>query len=58
MNFPTLNTQVKSALAEHDPILAFFTDVRDTHVSGIGVKETSYYPYLANLFNSLVPFQK
>ncbi|MDR5729719.1 MAG: type ISP restriction/modification enzyme [Terriglobia bacterium] len=40
-------------MAEHDPILAFFTDVRDTHVSGIGVKETSYYPYLANLFNAL-----
>ncbi len=40
-------------MAEHDPILNFFTDVRDTHVSGIGVKETSYYPYLANLFNSL-----
>lgn len=26
-----------------------FTDVRDTHLSGVGVKETSYYPYLANL---------
>jgi Type ISP C-terminal specificity domain/N-6 DNA Methylase len=40
-------------LSEPDPILTFFTEVRDTHVSGIGVKETSYYPYLANLFNSL-----
>lgn len=40
-------------MADQDPILDFFTDVRDTHVSGIGVKETSYYPYLANLFNSL-----
>jgi hypothetical protein len=27
--------------------------VRDTHVSGVGVKETSYYPYIANLFNAL-----
>ncbi len=40
-------------MAEQNPILDFFTDVRDTHVSGIGVKETSYYPYLANLFNTL-----
>jgi hypothetical protein len=28
----------------------FFTDLRDTHVSGVGVKETSYYP-LSNLLN-------
>jgi hypothetical protein len=40
-------------LPEQDPILTFFTDVRDTHISGVGVKETSYYPYLANLFSSL-----
>lgn len=40
-------------MPENDPILTFFTEVRDTHVSGIGVKETSYYPYLANLFNAL-----
>ena len=40
-------------MVDHDTVLAFFTDVRDTHVSGIGVKETSYYPYLANLFNGL-----
>ena len=36
-----------------NPILTFFTDVRDTHASGVGVKETSYYPALANLFNAL-----
>jgi hypothetical protein len=24
---------------------------RDTHVRGVGVKETSYYPYLSNLLN-------
>lgn len=40
-------------MTEPDPILTFFTDVRDTHLSGVGVKESSYYPYLANLFNSL-----
>ena len=40
-------------MPELDPILTFLTDVRDTHASGIGVKETSHYPYLANLFNSL-----
>jgi hypothetical protein len=27
--------------------------VRDTHASGVGVKETSYYPYLTNLFSAL-----
>lgn len=36
-----------------NPVLTFFTDVRDTHVSGVGVKEATYYPALANLFNSL-----
>ena len=40
-------------MSETDPIQTFFTDVRDTHISGVGVKETSYYPYLSNLFNSL-----
>jgi Type ISP C-terminal specificity domain/N-6 DNA Methylase len=40
-------------LPETNPILAFLTDVRDTHASGVGVKETSYYPAIANLFNSL-----
>ena len=38
---------------EHEHIETFFTDLRDTHVSGVGVKETSYYPYIANLFNAL-----
>ncbi len=36
-----------------NPIETFFRDIRDTHLSGIGVKETSYYPYLANLFDSM-----
>ncbi|MGC2110150.1 MAG: N-6 DNA methylase [Candidatus Korobacteraceae bacterium] len=40
-------------MAETNPILTFFTDVRDTHASGVGVKETSYYPAIANLFNAL-----
>jgi hypothetical protein len=40
-------------LPESNPIQSFFTDIRDTHVSGVGVKETSYYPYLANLLNAL-----
>ncbi len=39
------------ALADHKHIESFFTDLRDTHVSGVGVKETSYYPYLSNLLN-------
>jgi hypothetical protein len=39
-------------LSEHEAIETFFTDVRDTHLSGVGVKETSYYPYLANLLNT------
>jgi len=29
----------------------YFTDLRDTQISGVGVKETSYYPYLSNLLN-------
>lgn len=40
-------------LAQHDSIATFFTEVRDTHVSGIGVRETSYYPYLATLLSTL-----
>lgn len=40
-------------MPEHEHIETFFTDLRDTHVSGVGVKETSYYPYLANLLNAL-----
>jgi hypothetical protein len=40
-------------LLEHEPIETSFTDLRDTHLSGVGVKETSYYPYLANLLNTL-----
>jgi hypothetical protein len=40
-------------LPEHEAIETFFTDVRDTHLSGVGVKETSYYPYLANLLNAM-----
>ena len=40
-----------AALAHNEHIESFFTDLRDTHVSGVGVKETSYYPYLSNLLN-------
>jgi Type ISP C-terminal specificity domain/N-6 DNA Methylase len=38
-------------LADNAHIESFFTDLRDTHVSGVGVKETSYYPYFSNLLN-------
>jgi hypothetical protein len=38
-------------LPENAHIESFFTDLRDTHISGVGVKETSYYPYLSNLLN-------
>jgi len=38
-------------LLDNAHIEGFFTDLRDTHVSGVGVKETSYYPYLSNLLN-------
>lgn len=40
-------------MPEQNPIEAFFADIRDTHVSGVGVKETSYYPYLANVLNTI-----
>jgi hypothetical protein len=38
-------------LPDNKDIESFFTDLRDTHISGVGVKETSYYPYLSNLLN-------
>jgi hypothetical protein len=38
-------------LSDNEHIESFFADLRDTHVSGVGVKETSYYPYLSNLLN-------
>jgi hypothetical protein len=38
-------------LPDNDHIEVFFTDLRDTHISGVGVKETSYYPYISNLLN-------
>jgi hypothetical protein len=38
-------------LPDNAHIESFFADLRDTHVSGVGVKETSYYPYLSNLLN-------
>src|ERR1035437_3784476 len=40
-------------LPDNEHIETFFTDLRDTHVSGVGVKETSYYPYLSNLLNTI-----
>ena len=40
-------------MRELEHIEAFFTDLRDTHLSGVGVKETSYYPYLSNLLNTI-----
>ena len=33
-------------------IQTFFTELRDTRLSGVAVKETSYYPYLANLLSA------
>lgn len=38
---------------EHHEVATFFGELRDTHNSGVGVKETSYYPPLANLLNSI-----
>jgi hypothetical protein len=40
-------------LPDNAHIESFFTDLRDTHTSGVGVKETSYYPYLSNLLNGI-----
>jgi hypothetical protein len=40
-------------LSENKDIEGFFTDLRDTHVSGVGVKETSYYPSVSNLLNAI-----
>lgn len=37
---------------DNEHIQGFFTELRDTHVSGVAVKETSYYPYLANLLDA------
>ena len=42
---------IMAALPDNAHIETYFTDLRDTHVSGVGVKETSYYPYLSNLLN-------
>ncbi len=36
-----------------DPVEAYFTELRDIHRSGAGVKETSYYGALANLLNEI-----
>jgi hypothetical protein len=44
---------IRWPLHEQNPIEAFFTDLRDTHLSGVGVKETAYYPYLANLLDAI-----
>jgi hypothetical protein len=38
-------------LPDNAHIESFLSDLRDTHLSGVGVKETSYYPYLSNLLN-------
>jgi hypothetical protein len=38
-------------LPHNDHIESFFTDLRDTHMSGVGVRETSYYPCFSNLLN-------
>jgi len=34
-----------------DPVEVYFTELRDIHRSGAGVKETSYYAALSNLLN-------
>ena len=39
-------------LADHKHIEAYSADLRDTHASGVGVKETSDYPYLSNLLKN------
>ena len=38
-------------MPENTYLESFFTDLRDTYVSGVGVEETSCYPYLSNLLN-------
>jgi hypothetical protein len=43
----------KRPLADNQHIESFFADLRDTHVTGVRVKETSYYPYLSNLLNAI-----
>ena len=39
-------------MPEHQHVAEFFADMRDTHGSGVAVKETSYYPYLSRLLNT------
>ncbi len=36
-----------------DPVETYLADLRDTHLSGAGVEETSYYTALANLLNEI-----
>lgn len=36
-----------------DPVENYFSELRASHASGAGTKETSYYPALANLVNEL-----
>ena len=36
-----------------EPFEVFFADLRDIHLSGAGVKETSFYGPLANLLNEI-----
>lgn len=38
---------------DREQVQSFFTELRDIHQSGIAVKETSYYPCLSNLFNTI-----
>lgn len=44
---------VKRPLPDNEHIEGFFADIHDTHATGVGVKETSYYPYLSNLLNAI-----
>ena len=38
-------------MRENEHLEEYFAEMRDTH--GLGVKETSYYPYLSQLLNTI-----
>ena len=36
-----------------NPLIAYLQELQSVHVTGSGVKETSYYPAVSNLFNAV-----
>jgi hypothetical protein len=47
------NITTTGSIAMADPTATYLQDLRDIRSSGAGVKETSYYGALSNLFNEI-----